>query len=184
MTTTTNGLNRRFFNLGQELSPETDYLWLIISGIVKTYTRNSVGMPITLGFWGSKDIVGNSLSTIDPYLTKCLSDVKAIAIPRTEWSSLSRELLYCEQQTQQLLYIVRNVRVAKRLWLLLTWLADKFGRTVNHGRLIDFQLTHQELAEALGTTRITITKTLNEFEQEGLILRPKTRCIILKTVKI
>ncbi len=168
-----------FFPIGQELPKEVDYLWLIINGVVKTYTYGKE-RPITLGFWGSKDIVGNSLSNIDPYMTKCLSDVKAIAIPRSQWENLSREMIYCEQQTQQLIYIVRNNRVARRLWLLLTWLASKFGRTTPQGRVIDFRLTHQELADALGTTRITVTKILNQYERERLIFRPKTKCIIIR----
>ncbi|MGD1918406.1 MAG: hypothetical protein ACFCAD_05660 [Pleurocapsa sp.] len=109
-----------FFPIGHELPKEVDYLWLIINGVVKTYTHGN-DRPITLGFWGSKDVVGDPLSNIAPYLTKCLSDVKAIAIPRSQWGSLSREMMYCEQQTQQLIYIVRNNRVAGRLWLLLTW---------------------------------------------------------------
>ena len=168
-----------FFPMGQELPKEVDYLWLIISGVAKTYTQVN-DKPITLGFWGSKDIVGNALSNIDPYMIKCLSEVKAIAIPRNQWANLPREMIYCEQQTQQLIYIVRNNRVSRRVWLLLTWLASKFGRAVPKGRVIDFQLTHQELADALGTTRITVTKILNQYEREGLIYRPKTRCIIIR----
>lgn len=168
-----------FFPCGQELPKEVDYLWLIVNGVVKTYTHGSE-RPITLGFWGSKDLVGNSLSNISPYMTKCLSDVKAIAVPRSQWSNLSREIMYCEQQTQQLIYIVRNNRVAARLWLFLTWLASKFGRTTSKGTVIDFKLTHQELADALGTTRGTVTKILNQYEREGLIFRPKTKCIIVR----
>ena len=169
-----------FFPDGEQLPTEADYLWLIINGVVKTYTQGRDGTSITLGFWGNKDVVGNSLSKVNPYRVKCLSDVKAIAVPRNQWGSLSREMIYCQQQTQQLIYIVRNTKVARRLWLLLTWLASKFGRIVSYGKLIDFKLTHQELANALGTTRITVTKILNQFEQDGLIVRPKTRCIIIK----
>ena len=59
-------------------------------------------------------------------------------------------------------------------------MAGKFGREIRQGKLIDFKLTHQELADVVGTTRITVTKTLNQFEREGLIIRPKTKCIILR----
>ena len=168
---------------GEELPKEADYIWLILNGVVKTYTSGK-DRPITLGFWGSKDVVGKSLSSINPYRTKCLSEVKALAIPRIQWKDLSREMIYCEQQTQQLIYIVRNNRVAGRVWLLLTWLASKFGRTTPKGRVIDFNLTHQELADALGTTRITVTKILNKYEREGLIFRPKTKCIIVRHPKL
>ena len=172
-----------FFPVGQELPKEQDYIWLIINGVVKTYTHGKE-RPITLGFWGSKDIVGDSLSSVDPYMTKCLTNVKAIAVPRSQWKNLSREMLYCEQQTQQLIYIVRNNRVSRRLWLLLTWLSSKFGTASYKGSLINFDLTHQELADALGTTRITITKILNKYEREGLIHRPKNKCIIIAKSKL
>jgi len=153
----------------------------MVSGVIKSFTVSEEGASITLGFWGTEDLVGGTLSNIYPYNLRCLSTVQAIAIHRSEWEQISPSLLYHAQQTQQLLYIVRNTRIAKRLWLLLKWLASKFGIVTVQGRLIDFKLTHQELADAINTTRITVTKTLNQFEREGLILRPKTKCIVVKS---
>ncbi|WP_019504078.1 Crp/Fnr family transcriptional regulator [Pleurocapsa sp. PCC 7319] len=169
-----------FFNSGDELPKTSGYIWLIVAGVVKTYTVSESGIWITLGFWGKQDVVGQPLSCVNPYFLKCMSDVTTKAIPRSQWRTFSQEFFYHAQQTQQLLFIVRNTRIAKRLWLLLKWLANKFGRVVQQGKLIDFKITHQELADAIGTTRITVTKILNQFEREGLILRPKTKCIILK----
>jgi len=168
------------FKPGDELPNLADHLWLILDGVVKSYTVSKEGSLITLGFWGIEDLVGESLSKVVPYTLRCLGIVKAISVHRDRWDAFSRNLLYHAQQTQQLSYIVRNNRIAKRLWLLLEWLAVKFGREIEQGRLIDFKLTHQELADAIGTTRITVTKTLIQFEQEGLILRPRTKCIIIK----
>lgn len=174
-------INAKSFQPGEELPLKSDYLWLIISGVVKSYTVSQEGASITLGFWGSEDLVGQPLSNIVPYTLKCLNEVRAIAIPQTQWDELTYNMLYHVQQTQQLVYIVRNKRIHRRLWLLLQWLAEKFGRVIEQGRLIDFQLTHQELADAINTNRITVTKTLNQFEKDGLILRPKTKCIILRS---
>jgi CRP-like cAMP-binding protein len=168
------------FQAGEELPKETNNIWLITNGVVKTHTISEGGTLITLGFWGEGDVIGKSLSNVDPYIIKCISDVQAIAVRQEYWQALSRQFLDYAQQTQQLMYIVRNHRIAKRLWLLLKWLASKFGRVIQQGNLIDFKLTHQELADAIGTTRITVTKILNQFEREGLILRPKTKCIIVK----
>jgi CRP-like cAMP-binding protein len=168
------------FKAGEELPREIDHLWFITNGVVKTYTVSEKGGLITLGFWGKGDVIGKSLSNSDPYIVKCISEVKAIAVPQPHWQTLSHQFLDYAQQTQQLMYIVRNNRISKRLWLLLKWLASKFGRVIQQGNLIDFKLTHQELADAIGTTRITVTKILNQFEREGLIIRPKTKCIVLK----
>ena len=170
----------RFYS-GEEIPPQTDLLWSIVSGVVKSYTVSEEGALITLGFWGTQDLVGESLSTVEPYVSKCISNVEAIAVPQSQWGLVSQNLWHQAKQIQHLTFIVRNNRIAQRLWLLLEWLASKFGREIKPGKLIDFKLTHQELAEAIGTTRITVTKTLNQFEREGLILRPKSKCIILKT---
>ncbi|BAZ44171.1 transcriptional regulator [Chondrocystis sp. NIES-4102] len=169
----------KFFQLGDELPKDTNNLWLIEDGVVKTYTISETRTSIILGFWGKGDIIGQSLCDVDPYMIKCMSKVSAIALPQEYWQTLSFQFLDYAKQTQQLMYIVRNHRIAKRLWLLLTWLANKFGRGIEEGKLIDFKITHQELAEAIGTTRITVTKILNQFEKEGLILRPKTKCIVV-----
>ncbi len=180
MQTLINESTTIFFKAGSQLPPKKNHLWLIVYGVVKTYTYREDGTLVTLGFWGKDDVIGNNLSSLDLYWLKCLSDVGAIAIPLEKKATLTTQLLYHGQQTQQLTYIIRNNRIAKRLWLLLKWLGKKFGRVIKQGNLIDFNLTHQELAEAIGTTRITVTKVLNQFEREGLILRPKTKCIILK----
>ena len=174
-------LKTQHFCSGQKLPLQTDFLWSIVSGVVKSYTISESGALITLGFWGTDDLVGKSLSKIEPYISQCISNVEAIAIPQSQWGLVSQNIWHQARQIQQLTFIVRNNRIAKRLWLLLEWLAFKFGREIESGKLIDFKLTHQELAEAIGTTRISVTKTLNQFEREGLILRPKSKCIILKT---
>ncbi len=168
------------FYPGDELPQRTNQLWLIVRGVVKSYTISEEGASITLGFWGAEDLVGEPLSRVVPHHLKCMSQVEAIAISQAQWETVSKNLLYHAQQTQQLMYILRSTRIAKRLWLLLKWMAGKFGREIKPGKLIDFKLTHQELADVLGTTRITVTKTLNQFEREGLIIRPKTQCIILR----
>lgn len=183
MKTLINEAKTVLFHPGDDLPQKKDHLWLLVSGVIKSCTISEEGTSITLGFWGTEDLVGRALSNIVPYNLRCISEVKVIAVHRTKWEQASIHLLYNAQQTQQLLYIVRNTPIAKRLWLLLKWLASKFGRVIKQGKLIDFKLTHQELADASNTTRITVTKTLNQFERRGLIVRPKTKCIIIKQGK-
>ena len=173
--------NSLFFDSGKKLPTKDDHLWLIVSGVVKSYTVTEEGSLVILGFWGTDDLVGEHLSNIAPYTLECIGNVEAIAIPRQQWQSFADNLLSHAQQTQHMSYIVRNTKISQRLWLLLEWLAEKFGRAIAQGRLIDFKLTHQELANAISTTRITVTKTLIQFEDEGLILRPRTKCIVLRS---
>lgn len=165
----------------REIIPlEPDFFWLIKQGIVKTYTWNQEGTTITLGYWGSEDIIGQPLSSIDPYQVECLTAVEADCIPMHQCDWLADSIRRRIQQTEELLCIIRSERMYHRLLKFLIWLAQKFGREVEHGKLIDVPLTHQELAEAIGTTRVTVTKLINQLEQEGVICRPRRNLIVLQ----
>ena len=83
------------------------------------------------------------------------------------------------QQIKELTHIIRTGKVAKRLLLLLDWLANKFSDQLNPNKSINFNITHQELSEIMGVSRITVTKIINKFEQEGVISRPARNKIIL-----
>ena len=75
-------------------------------------------------------------------------------------------------------------RVDFMLYQLLTWLAKRFGSQVEEGHLIDMILTHQDIAEILGTSRVTVTRTLGIFEQQGLIDRLPLHRIILQPSEV
>jgi CRP-like cAMP-binding protein len=153
------------------LQPET--LWQIERGVVRTATWNDEGVMIPLGFWGPGDVIGRPLTRMNPYQIECLTSVEAILLPPPYWHQSLEALLLHVQQSEELLLIVNSRGVATRLLKFLGWLAHKFGRPVHQGCLIDLRLTHQEIAEVLGTSRVTITRLLNQFEQQCLIHRSR-----------
>jgi CRP/FNR family transcriptional regulator len=51
--------------------------------------------------------------------------------------------------------------------LLLNWSAD--GKQTQQGTQITVPLTHEEIAEFLGTTRETVTRTLREFKTRNFL---------------
>jgi CRP-like cAMP-binding protein len=60
------------------------------------------------------------------------------------------------------------------LFRLLIWLGKRFGRVSSQGISLSFSgmnLTHRNLAEMTGMTRVTVTKALIRFRQEGRIAR-------------
>lgn len=167
-----------FFDAGEELPVALDFLWLIIDGVVESYTVNRTGKVIILGFWGKQEVIGKSLSKIDPYFLKCLSEVRAIAVASDRWNTISVNLLNRIQQLQEISYIVRNPP-EDRLWLLLQWLAQKFGNQTSLGLEISFELTPQELADSLGMTTTIVNRILNQLERENRIMRSNERYIVL-----
>ena len=169
------------FNQGNLFPILEDYLWLVKTGVVKTYTWNEEGIETTIGYWGNGDVVGQPLSDISPYAMKCLTEVRATQINIKNSDRLSECICNHIQQSEELLYIVRSDRVYDKLKRLLKWLANKFGQQVQPGILINFPLTHQELAEAISTTRVSITKLIKQLEQEGFIMRHGRSYILLSS---
>ncbi|MEA5549827.1 Crp/Fnr family transcriptional regulator [Anabaena cylindrica UHCC 0172] len=155
-----------------------DVLWRIDRGIVRTSTWNEDGSSITLGYWGLGDIVGYPLSKVKPYQIECLTSVEASIIPHHIWHEDIKALLRHIQQAEELISILHQKPTSLKLWQFLVWLSEKFGRDVEQGKLIDLNVTHQDLSEVLNTTRVTVTRLLQKFEEEGKILRYK-RSIVL-----
>lgn len=99
---------------------------------------------------------------------ECLTDVQARVLYLNESDQLNQILFSHLHQTQELLR-VRSGQIHHRFWQLLDWLAYKFGRESDQGHLIKLRLTHQDFADTLGTTRVTVTRLLGQFEREGRI---------------
>lgn len=156
-----------------------DYLWCIETGVARTLTWLADGTNVTLGLWGSGDVVSRALSKAEPYQIECLTPVEATLLPLDRWNSVNEALIHHIQQFQEFLEILHCRSVEASLLRLLIWLAKKFGHQVEQGQLIELRLTHQEIAETIGTTRVTVTRLLNDFEKQGLIERLPHKFIVL-----
>ena len=152
-------------------------LWQIEVGVVRTLTLASDGTIIPLGFWGVGEVIGQPLACIQPYQIECLTEVKAIALRLDEFWDLHQIMLSHIHQMQEL-FRVRHGLIQRRLLQFLDWLANKFGFRADQGRLIPLRLTHQDLADVLGTTRVTITKSLQQLQQQKIISLGKHQIIL------
>ena len=172
-------LPQRLFTRRELIPPDKDVLWRIDRGAVRTLTWNEDGIFIALGYWGTGDLVGHSLTKIQPYQIECLTSVEVSIVPPELWHQYTGAFLSHIQDSEEILSIVHLKPMSLRLGRFLLWLSQKFGRDVEQGRLIDLNITHQEISEVLNTTRVTITRTLQEFEEQELLLRYKRRIILL-----
>jgi hypothetical protein len=98
---------------------------------------------------------------------ECLTAVTASPLLAEGYSS--RVTIAYIQQLQELLIIRSSKRIEERLLKLLTWMGNRFGFQQEAGIELEFLLTHQDLAEVLGTTRVTITRTMGKLESQGVI---------------
>jgi CRP-like cAMP-binding protein len=156
---------------------EPDNLWKIEAGVVRSLTWDEEGRIITLGFWGEGDVVGYPLSQMQPYQVECLTSVQ-ISEFSSESCYMQQALLVHVWKSEALLKIVHQSSVADRLFQLLLWLADQFGIPVISGTLLNLRLSHQDLGDTIGSTRVSVTRLLSQLEQEGKIARSHRSLIL------
>lgn len=160
----------------RSLLPTMPTGWQIESGFVRTLSYLEDGTIVPLGIWRAGDIVGVSRSNQQ---IECLTNVEVLPATIVDVQQLNETLFAHLQQTEELM-IIRSVRrIEPALIKLLGWLANRFGRKLDRGQLLELRLTHQDLAELLGATRVTITRSLQQLEQQGLIERLSVRQILL-----
>ncbi|MEH2148418.1 Crp/Fnr family transcriptional regulator [Nostoc sp.] len=169
---------QQIFTRREVIPPQNDVLWRIEHGAVRTLTWSEDGTFITLGYWGLGDLIGYPLSRVKPYQIEYLTGVEVSIVPPHLWHQDINALLSHIQQAEDLLSIVHRKPISLRLWQFLVWLSEKFGRDVDKGKLIDLNVTHQDIAEVLNTTRVTVTRLLQKLEEEGTVLRQKRRIIL------
>jgi CRP-like cAMP-binding protein len=168
----------RTFKRRESIPLNEGILWRIETGAARCFTLSDEGTIISLGFWAAGDIIGQPLSRIQPYQVECLADVAVYSLLPSECWDLNQVMLSHIHQMQELLRI-RSGPIQQRLRQFLEWLAYKFGRETNQGALIELRLTHQDMADVVGTTRVTITRLLHQLERDGEIECTRQHQILL-----
>ncbi|MEH1929584.1 MAG: Crp/Fnr family transcriptional regulator [Nostoc sp.] len=177
-------LPQQIFTRREVIPLQNDVLWRIDHGAVRTLTWSEDGTFITLGYWGLGDLIGYPLSRVKPYQIECLTGVEISIVAPYLWHQDINALLSHIQQAEDLLKIVHRKPISLRLWQFLVWLSEKFRRDVDQGKLINLNVTHQDIAEVLNTTRVTVTRLLQQLESQGTVLRHKRRIILRSPNKL
>lgn len=147
--------------------------WRIEAGYLRAASWGQHGESITLGLWGPGDLVIPALMAVDPLQMLALS---SICLLEASPSGEDREafLLGQSQQISTLLKFSRTRPAEARLFELLLWIGSRFGRVSRRGVSLSFEelnLTHRNLAEISGLTRVTVTKAISQFRQAGSLVR-------------
>jgi CRP-like cAMP-binding protein len=165
------GLLVHYFERHERLTVSQEYWWKIEEGAVRAISWREDGTVFALGLWGPGDVVGGPLCQVSPLEIECLTLVRAVQVPRSHWTRTVEDLVRHIQRSGEFLQIVQGGDVTCSLQQMLAWLAQRFGQPHPGGLLIDLPLTHRDLAELVGSTRVTVTRLLKELEQQGVIYR-------------
>lgn len=179
---------RYYYARGETIHLEQQTIWLVSRGLVKLSTINENGEEMLVGLAGTSIPFSSSMTYLNNYQATALSEeVELVRIAFTEIDASPRlKQAFLAQvnrrlkQTELLLAISGKQQVKDRLQNFLLFLKQEIGQLVTEGTLLNVRLTHQELANACRTTRVTITRELGKLQQQGKIAFDSKHCIILR----
>jgi PAS domain S-box-containing protein len=167
------------------LKPQT--IWQVCQGIVKLSTICENGEEVVVGLAGPAMVFGPDLTSLNTYQATALGEVQLVCFSLTDIAaspSLIQSLLPQIQrrlrQTEAILAISGQRRVKDRFCELLQLLKQEIGQPVAQGIRLSVRLTHQDLADACSTTRVTITRLLGKLQQQGKITLDSKNHIIVR----
>ena len=170
-----------------------DFACIILEGNVRVFNLSENGRENVLAILGKGDVFGE-MSLVD---RKCRS-ATVQAIKKTRVCSVKsgdfRELIKREPEISLSIMetLVSRLRKANarseysfsdagtRLLYALQDLADQYGERHPEGIKIKLNVTHQDLAGLMGSTRETVTRLLKELKRKGLIEVGEDKTIYLK----
>ncbi|MGK7926806.1 MAG: global nitrogen regulator NtcA [Spirulina sp.] len=87
-------------------------------------------------------------------------------------------------QTEMMIETLAHRDMGSRLVSFLLILCRDFGVPTTDGIRIDLKLSHQAIAEAIGSTRVTVTRLLGDLRQEAMISIHKKKITVHNPVAL
>ena len=160
----------------------SDAIYFIEKGRVRLTRLSSEGKTVILALLGPGDLIGEAAwetGEHDSY-AETLEESRIYQIGREAFQSFIREnpefglrliqiiggrLKQAQSRIEDLVFRQVPSRVAR----LLVNLAESHGKVTPNGIRVEFPLTHQEIADLVGSSRVTVTQILNKFRSSHWI---------------
>jgi CRP-like cAMP-binding protein len=169
-----------------------EHLYVLTGGRVKLTQANPDGQQVLMRAIGPYTLFGAiALSQNEVYPVSAEAAEACVALSWTKKGLMafigSNPLMAMNaihmmaghvQEFQERFRQLATERVERRLAHTLLRLASQTGRKTEEGVLIDLPLTRQDLAEMTGTTLFTVSRTLKQWEDQGLVICGRERVII------
>jgi CRP-like cAMP-binding protein len=163
-----------------------EYLYKVIAGTVRTYRVLSDGRRQIGAFYLPGDVFGLETGDEHAFSAEAVSDAKILVMKRSAVVSLAsrdseiaRELWSLTSHELQ--------RVQDRILLLIKTSQERvagflleMAQRVNATNEIELPMSRQDIADYLGLTIETVSRTLTQLESDAAIALPTSRRIVLR----
>ncbi|AFY93809.1 Crp/Fnr family transcriptional regulator [Chamaesiphon minutus] len=182
-------LNKRlyFHTKGDEIPLFPEGVWQVTQGLVQLSANYEDGEQVLFGWAAAGAWFGTQESATLDYQAIALSSVYLRWLRLDEIESSMRlsqillpPLVKRMRQAELLLIINGRRHTVERLKGLLALLRDELGESLpNNQTRIGYKFTHQQLASAIGTTRVTVSRMMAQFQAKGYMTLDRHRHLIL-----
>ncbi len=180
------GRRLHYYDQGEIIPLVPQGVWQVYRGIAQLSQINDRGEEVLLGWSIASTFFGLWFTQVEFYQARALTEtyLKWYNLSELENSGTLSSLMLNQivrrlRQTESLVSIAGLKRVEDRLSELLKLLKSEIGEASEGGTRLVARLTHQNLANSIGTTRVTITRLLGEFQRQGLITIDTDRHLII-----
>jgi len=181
------------FEADQEIYAEGDEattFYKVVSGVVRSCKFLSDGRRQIDAFYGEGEIFGFEAGSEHRLSAEAVSDCTVIPYRRRGFDTLAGRdervagqmfsyVMRCLERSQDRSLLLGRRSASQKL---AAFLLEMSGRRAC-GNVIDLAMTRQDIADYLGLTIETVSRTLSQFEREGLISLTSARRVCLCNMK-
>jgi CRP-like cAMP-binding protein len=182
-------LDRRlyFHAKGDDIPLFPEGVWQVTQGLVQLSANYEDGEQVLFGWASAGAWFGTQVSNVLDYQAIALSPVylRWLRLDEIEGSMRLSQLLLPQltkqmRQAESLLIINGRRHTIERLRGLLSLLKHELGESLPSCQTrIKYKFTHQQLASAIGTTRVTVSRMMTHFQTKGYLTLDRHRHLIL-----
>jgi CRP/FNR family transcriptional regulator, nitrogen fixation regulation protein len=163
-----------------------DYVYKVVSGSVRTYNILSDGRRQIGGFYMPGDIFGIEFDGEHSSAAEAISDARVLVVKRSALDALAGRDASVARELYAL--TARELRrVQDRILLLIKSAQERvagflleMAKRAAGGNAIELPMSRQDIADYLGLTIETVSRTLTSLETAAAIDVPTSRRIVLR----
>jgi CRP-like cAMP-binding protein len=171
----------------------SDCLYILKSGVVKLISISPKGSEAILQILKPGQVFGELLLSRErrAFTALAAEDSVVTVISRQNLKELLSlfpmvALNFIQVLSRRLADVEKGLADSSHTWSyhrlarVLLRLSEQYGEEVPTGTMITLRLTHEDLANLIGTSRETVTTQLNRFSRMGLLNRRARRIIVTR----
>ncbi len=170
----------------------TDRMFLIKAGRVRLSKLLEDGAEFTLDIRKAGDFLGENMlgeEAVYPVTARCMEETLTCGFTKQRFEKLVLEhprigLQVMRNLSKRISSLTNRIEsmslthLGERLYQVLRNMALEHGVKSRDGLVIQFPLTHEDLAFLVGAHRVSVTRALKELKRTGSVLQQKRHLVV------